>query len=220
MHDAALGVCVGSGAARGSRLLAHGTVHPSAAGSSEPAWGSEGASLFLSHLSALFPCFLSCFLCCHLEYVFCSSCMGMLTLTMHSCLKQTKPEQDVILSLSECLPRLQFTQSLCLSKSQWFGTWAHPVDWQLWFLRALLNSETAFSYCVPTQVMLWCAGFLAIPNSAWGQGAVSAGPWPKHCRQTAAAAPPGVREMGFGWASGRLCLHRFNLGQSELKRWW
>lgn len=43
--------------------------------------------------------------------------MVMLTLTMHGCLKQTELEQDVILSLSECLPWLQFTQTLCQSKS-------------------------------------------------------------------------------------------------------
>lgn len=49
----------------------------------------------------------------------------------------------------------------------------------------------------------------------------SAGAWPKHCSQTAAAAGalPGVREVGFEWASGRPCLHRFNLEQSELRRW-
>lgn len=60
-------------------------------------------------------------------------------------------------------------------------------------------SETTFSYCLTTQMLLCCAGFMAIPNSAWGHCA-----WLKHCRQTnAAGAPPGVRETGFGWASGR-----------------
>lgn len=39
--------------------------------------------------------------------------MVMLTLTMHGCLKRTNsPEQDVILSLSECLPWLQFTHRM------------------------------------------------------------------------------------------------------------
>lgn len=132
--------------------------------------------------------------------------MVILTSTVQGCLKQTnKPAQDVILNLSECLPWLQFTWILCQRQSQWFGTWPQPVDWQLWFFRALLTCRDNLlllsdntravvicripgnpKFCLGT-LCSQCRCMVPVLQTDWADAAVPA-----------AGAPPGVREMAFG----------------------
>lgn len=104
-----------------------------------------------------------------------------------------------------CLPWLQFTWSLCQSKSQWFGTWPQPVEWQLWCLRALVtlrdnllllpDNTNAVVICRIPGNPKFCLGRLCsqcrcrVPVLQT-DGADTA--------VTAAGAPPGVMEMGFG----------------------
>lgn len=121
----------------------------------------------------------------------------------------------IILSLSECLPWLQLTHSLCQSKSQWFGTWAQAVDWQLWFLRALLTLRASLLLLSDTtKAVVLCRipgnpKFCLGSQCRWRAQAL-------HTEQLLLGAPSAGREMGFGWASADPAC-RFNLGQSELK---